>query len=131
MRNVFVLSLLAFATLGIWAASSAFIIAPLLYVGESYPVYFHLGTVPDLIGVVVYGVWAFLFAWLSYRLFTASTFRAVALVFLILFFLFVRGLFIAGNFRSSFLLQQFVFTLFIVAVAWFGMHCSHRNARNI
>ena len=127
MRNVVILFLLILATIAVWGVASAFLVAPLLHVGQSYPRYLNLITVPDLVGLVVYAVWAFALAWLSTRLLSVRLYRAMALAFVILFFLFVRGVFIPGNLHSVFLLREIVLAVVITAVAFLGVFTATSN----
>jgi hypothetical protein len=127
MRNAAILLLLILATIAVWGVASAFLVAPLLHVGQSYPLYLNLVTVPDLVGLIVYAVWAFALAWLSTRLLSVRLYRTIAVAFVILFFLLVRGVFIPGNLHSVFLVREIVLAVVITVVAFLGVFTATSN----
>ena len=127
MRNLAILLVLILATVGVWAASSAFLVGPLLHDGQSYPLCLHLAAIPDVVGLAVYAVWAFILGRLSRRLFSQWPYRGIALAFALLFFLFVRGVFIASNVRSAFLFREAVLGSVVAGVMFLGVSTATSN----
>jgi hypothetical protein len=90
MRNVLIVALLIPVTFLAWIVATALLVSPFLHVGQSFTIYFGLVTLPDLVSLLIYAVLAFAGAWAVSCLFSgpaAGTFRAVALMALVLLFL--------------------------------------------
>ena len=124
MRNLSLLIVLAFATFGVWVFSSAFLLAPLLVPGSSYRVYLGLVTFPDFLGLLLFGVWAFLVARLGHSLFTgpsASRYRVAIVALTVFFFLYTRSVFILSNFSFEFIARGLILTALVAACAWYGL----------
>jgi hypothetical protein len=124
MRNLSVLVVLSFATFGVWVFSSAFLLAPLVKPGSSYPVYLGLVTFPDFLGLLLFGVWAFLVARLGHSLFTgpsAPRYRVAIVALTVFFFLYTRSVFILSNLSFEFVTRGLILTAIVAACAWYGL----------
>ena len=124
MRNFSLLLVLALATFGVWVLSSAYVVSPLLEPSSSYRLYFGLVTFPDLLGLLIFGVCAFVIARLGHSLFTgasASRYRGAIVALTIFFFVYTRGIFLLSNFSFEFVARGLVLTALVAACAWYGL----------
>ncbi len=124
MRNFSLLLLSTLATFGVWVLASALVVSPLLKPGSSYRMYFGLVIFPDLLGLLVFGVWAFLVARLGHSLFagpSAPRYRGAVVALTIFFFLYTRSVFIPSNFSFEFFARSLILTALVAACAWFGL----------
>lgn len=124
MRNLSLLVVLAFATIGVWVFSSSILLAPLLRPGVSYRQYFGLVSIPELLDLLLFCVWTFLVARLGHTLFSgpfAGRYRVTAVALAVFFFPCTHGVLILSNFSFEFVTCIIIFTASVAACAWYGL----------
>jgi hypothetical protein len=130
IRSAAILIFLALATVGVWGFTSAFLVQPQLHPGQSYPRYLGLATAPDLTELAVYASWAFVAAWFSFRFLPPAP-RRLAVAFILLFYLFVRGTFFPFNLHSGELARQFLLATCVALAIILGVLLARRPTATI
>ncbi len=126
MRNFSILVVMLLATYGFWVLTAVYFISPLLVPRASYRMYFGLGTIPDILELIIFGAWAFFVARIGWSFFSgssASRYRVALVALTVFFFCYTRGIFIQSNYRFEFVVRVLILTSIIAACAWFGLRC--------